>query len=130
MNANAFKTVLAALRSLGVRYSVVGSVASSARGAYRATIDTDVVAEITPHQAARLPELLGPEWYGDADQARTSVMAGRSFNVIHVATGEKFAIFPASSDFHASEVDRATDVVFELPDGEVTVAVSTLKTSF
>jgi hypothetical protein len=125
MNANAFEAVLAALRSLGVRYSVVGSVASSARGAFRATIDTDVVAEISPHQAARLPELLGPEWYGDADQARASVLAARSFNVIHIRTGEKFDIFPAFSDFHASELDRATDVLIHLPDGEVHAAVST-----
>jgi hypothetical protein len=124
MNANAFKSVLLALRSLDVRYSVVGSVASSARGSFRATIDTDVVAEISPAQAAALPGILGPEWYADADQARASILAGRSFNVIHIRTGEKFDIFPACSDFHASELDRATDVVFHLPDGEVQAAVS------
>jgi len=125
MNANSFKTVLAALRSLKIRHTVVGSVASSARGAFRATIDTDVVAEITPAQAEHLAKMLGPDWYADPDQARAAILAGRSFNVIHMRTSEKFDIFPASSDFHASELDRATDVVFHLPDGEVEAAVST-----
>jgi hypothetical protein len=125
MNASAFRTVLAALRSLKVRYSVVGSVASSARGIFRATIGTDVVAEITPHQAVQLVKVLGSEWYADPDQARASILAGRSFNVIHIRTSEKFDIFPASSDFHASELDRATEVLFQLPDGEVQASVST-----
>jgi hypothetical protein len=125
MNANAFKTVLAALRSLQVRHSVVGSVASSARGSFRATIDTDMVAEITPAQAVQLVRILGSEWYADPDEARASILAGRSFNVIHIPTSEKFDIFPASSEFHASELERATDVVFHLPDGEVEASVST-----
>jgi hypothetical protein len=125
MNANAFNSLVGALRYLKVRHSVVGSVASSVRGIFRATVDTDVVAEIAANQAAEFAEILGPDWYADPDQARSSIRAGRSFNVIHMLSGEKFDIFPALTDFHTSELDRATDVIFQLPDGAVRASVST-----
>ncbi len=61
MNAAAFSTLIAAFNELNIRYSVVGSVASSAHGIVRGTLDTDLLALIVPLQAARLASALGRE---------------------------------------------------------------------
>lgn len=53
-----------ALDALGIRYAVVGSLASSAQGLYRATADGDLLVALAPGQAARLVAALGSDWYG------------------------------------------------------------------
>jgi len=95
------------LDALGIRYAVVGSLASSAQGLYRATADADLLVALAPGQAARLIAALGSRWYGDADMAESSVRQGRAFNLIHIATAQKIDIFPATSDFHARQMERA-----------------------
>lgn len=82
--ATTFELLAAALERLTVRYAVVGSVASSAHGSYRATEDIDVVASILPGQGAELVQALGKDWYADAEQIRDSTVAGRAFNVIYI----------------------------------------------
>jgi hypothetical protein len=125
MNANAFNTLLNPLRKLNIEHSVVGSVASSAHGIERSTVDTDLLARMAPSQATALAADLGKEWYADPDQIRSSIQAQRSFNVIHIPSGEKFAIFPAHDEFHTSELARATEYLLPLPDGPVRACVST-----
>ncbi len=57
----ALAPLLEALRRLGVRHFVGGSIASSAHGVARASIDADVVAELRPeHVEGLLSSLEGP----------------------------------------------------------------------
>ena len=106
--AKTFELLTAALNRLGIPYAVVGSVASSARGAYRATEDIDVLANISPEQASRLAETLGKDWYVDEWQIRGAIAAGRAFNLIYIPFGQKVDVFPLKDDFGAAQLQHAT----------------------
>ena len=86
--AQALSLLTAALDGLGIRYMVVGSLASSARGVYRATAGGDLLARMAPVQAPALAGALGPSWYADADAMERAVRARRSFNVIYIPTAQ------------------------------------------
>ncbi len=96
-----------ALTALRIPFVVGGSLASSAHGVLRSTFDGDLIAVIVPLQIPRLVEALGANWYADSELIRRSIDAGRGFNLIHMTTASKFDIFPASSDFHAAQLERA-----------------------
>jgi hypothetical protein len=87
-----------------------GSVASSVRGIVRATIDVDVVAQIGVGQTDELAAALGPDWYADPDQMRDSVATGRAFNIIYLPFTQKVDVFPATEEFHRSQLERASKV--------------------
>jgi hypothetical protein len=74
----------------------------------RATMDGDLVAMIFPAHAKMLARTLGPGWYADPETMDQSIREGRSFNLIHVASAMKFDLFPATSEFHQVQLDRAT----------------------
>ena len=105
---NPLKPFVAALRRLGLPFTVVGSVASSARGIPRATRNVDLVVRLAVDHAYQLAASLGAEWYSDALQIQQAIRSCRSFNVIHMETGWKIDVFPAWTDFHDSELKRAT----------------------
>jgi hypothetical protein len=106
--ARTFELLAAALNRLAIPYAMVGSVASSARGSYRATEDIDVLARILPSHAAELAQALGKDWYADADQIRAAVIAGRAFNLIYIPFSQKVDVFPAKDDFCVAQLRRAT----------------------
>ena len=97
----AFELILDVLDDLGIFYMVGGSVASSAHGIYRSTNDIDIVARVLPRQVGALVESLSKEFYSDADTILDAIRLGRSFNLIHYATGQKFDIFPVTGDPYA-----------------------------
>jgi hypothetical protein len=96
------------LKSLGIRYAIVGSLASSAHGVYRATADGDLLAQIRPQQARQLAAALGKDWYAEPDAMEAAIREGRAFNLIHMTTATKVDIFPARTDFHAGQIERAS----------------------
>ena len=108
--ARTFELLTGALDRLAIRYAVVGSVASSARGSYRATEDIDLLAGIVPCQAAELVQALGKDWYADADQIQDATAAGRAFNVIYMPFSQKVDIFPVKDDFCVTQLERATSL--------------------
>lgn len=124
--ANALRLVSAALERLGIPYLIGGSVASSSRGIFRATMDIDFVARIGPRQAEALSAALGRDWYADSEQIRDSLAAGRSFNIIHIPTSQKVDIFPATDAFQLLQLQRATRATLEFSGetGEYPVATS------
>jgi len=85
--------VIEALDSLGVRYYVGGSVASSIHGVPRASIDADVIAELLSEQVAPLAARLSALFYLDEGRMRDAVERRLSFNVIHLATMFKIDVF-------------------------------------
>lgn len=106
--ARTFELFAAALDRLAVPYAVVGSVASSARGSYRATEDIDLLARISAQQAGQLAVALGKDWYADADQIRDAVSSGRAFNVIYIPFSQKVDVFPVKDDFSLAQLEHAT----------------------
>jgi hypothetical protein len=115
--------ITAAFDRLKISYAVGGSMASSARGVWRSTLDVDLVAAIQPAQVAALVGELGPAWYADPETIRGSIEAGRSFNVIYLPRVIKVDIFPAAGEFHQKELERATLVPLGL--GQVPCSVAT-----
>jgi hypothetical protein len=73
--------VIEALDSLGVRYYVGGSVASSIHGVPRASIDADVIAELHAEHVAPLAARLSALFYLDDARMRDAVERRLSFNV-------------------------------------------------
>jgi hypothetical protein len=93
--------VVSALEELGVEYSVVGSVASSAHGVARSTVDADVVANLPESRVDAVVARLEQDYYVDLDAARDAVRRRSMFNVIHLATMIKVDVYVLS--------DRAFD---------------------
>ena len=69
--------------------------------------NADLLAQIAPECAAALAAALGTSWYADAPAIEQAIRQGRPFNLIHIHTAQKIDIFPATSEFHATQLDRA-----------------------
>jgi hypothetical protein len=79
--------------ALGVGYYVGGSVASSAHGVPRASLDVDLLAELRIEHVAPFCGRLQDDYYLDAERVRDAVTLRRSFNLIHLDTMFKVDVF-------------------------------------
>ena len=113
------------LERLKIPYFVGGSHASSARGVGRPTIDTDLVAGIHASKIGALSAAPGADWYTDPAQMAEAIARGRSFNLIHMSTEDKFAIFPVTHKFHVTQLQRATRETLEVAGERVECPVAT-----
>jgi hypothetical protein len=89
----ALEPVVDALERLGVRYRVGGSVASSALGVPRSTLDVDIACELRAEQAAAFAASLASTYYVDADMIREAATRRACFNLIHLSTMLKIDVF-------------------------------------
>lgn len=85
--------VVRVFEKLGIAYHIGGSLASSAFGIARSTLDVDIVADIRLDQASLIEELLKAEFYIDAEMIRDAVERQSSFNLIHLGTMFKVDVF-------------------------------------
>jgi hypothetical protein len=85
--------VALALDSLGVRYFVGGSIASSARGIARASLDVDLVADLRMELVQDLAARLRPTYYVSEGAIRDAIKDRSSFNVVHLGTMMKVDVF-------------------------------------
>lgn len=109
----ALRPVARAFDALGVRYFLGGSIASSAHGVARASLDADVVAELEPAHVDRLTDRLSGAYYVPAAQMRAAVADRRSFNLIHLATMFKIDVFVSKGrPFDRSAAERARPYAF------------------
>ncbi len=108
--------------TLGIRYVVGGSLASSIYGIPRATQDVDLVADLKlPHVEAITSALAG-EFYVDADMIRDAIQRAASFNVIHLGTMFKADVFIMKRDsWSREEMSRARTELLDVPEGKVTI---------
>jgi hypothetical protein len=107
----AVRPVLDVLRDLGVSHYVGGSIASSAHGVARSSIDADVVAELRPEHAARLCAALQGAYYVPETRVRDGIARKTSFNVIHLESMLKVDVFVSKGrpfDRRAMERARAS----------------------
>ena len=118
----ALAPVLEVLRRLGVRHYVGGSIASSAHGVPRASIDADVVAELLPAHAAALAAALRGAYYVPERRGEDAITQRASFNVIHLETMVKVDVFVSRDrPFDRRALDRVRSAPLE---GGATIPVS------
>lgn len=89
----ALDAVIACFEELGIAYYIGGSVASSAYGIARATMDVDVIANVEPGGVERLVEALETHYYISAEMIREAIRRSTSFNLIHLETMIKIDVF-------------------------------------
>lgn len=111
--------VAKAFERMEIPYFVGGSLASSAHGVARATLDADIVAKLEPWQAGRFAKEIGPEFYADIDAIADAATRRSSFNVIHIATAFKIDVFvPLATAYADVEMERRQPQVIDEDTGE------------
>jgi len=101
-----------AFEQLGIAYHIGGSVASSAYGFIRATIDADLVADLRLEHVRPLVKQLEADYYIDADAVRDAIRRRSSFNAIHLGTMLKVDVFiPKARPFDQEEQRRVRQEV-------------------
>ena len=114
----ALEPVLDVFERLGVRYQVGGSVASSAYGMARATMDVDIVADLEDRDVAELVRSLEAEYFADAEMIRAALRDRSSFNLIHLPTMLKVDVFvPKQRRYDREALSRSRlDTLVDEPD--------------
>ncbi len=82
---------------LAIPYSVAGSVASSAHGVARATLDVDLVADLRSEHVDPLVAAISGDYYVDRAAALDAIARRAMFNVVHLATMLKVDIYVLTS---------------------------------
>jgi hypothetical protein len=96
------------LEDLGVRFDVGGSLASSAHGMARSSLDVDLVAKLDARHVPALVARLHSAYYLDASRIEAAIRSRRSFNLIHLGTMFKVDVFVAGArPFDRVAMDRA-----------------------
>jgi hypothetical protein len=99
----AVEPVIKAFEKLGVFYYIGGSIASSAYGLARATLDVDMVSDLKPENVSILVEMIESEYYIDKEMILNAIKRGSSFNIIHLETMLKVDIFLKKDSPYAKE---------------------------
>jgi len=94
----ALEPLLETFDALGIRYHIGGSVASSACGIARATLDIDLVADLSESRVRPLFGRLHDAYYIDEDRVRDAVACRSSFKMIHLASMIKLDVFILKTD--------------------------------
>jgi len=89
----ALEPVVKTFEKLGVPYAIGGSMASSALGVARSTLDADIVADLCMTHVEPLFDLLHKCYYLDPISMREAIENESSFNLIHLATMLKVDVF-------------------------------------
>ena len=97
MNKNeivdALEPLIKAFDDLGILYYIGGSVASSAYGISRTTLDVDMVLSLLPDHIPLLVRKLKSSYYIDPDMITDAIQKHSSFNLLHLATMLKIDVF-------------------------------------
>jgi len=103
----ALELVIEVFENLGIGYYIGGSVASSAYGIARATMDIDLVANLEQHHVEPLVRNLESEYYIDADMITDAISRHSSFNIIHLETMIKVDVFVLKEQpYHQKAFER------------------------
>lgn len=103
--------VAKALESVGARYFVGGSLASSLDGQPRATNDIDFVIDIPIGKLGAFASALGPDFEIDDEMLRDAVLHGRSANIFYLPQVLKIDLFGhAHGPYDESEFSRSRSV--------------------
>lgn len=116
--------VIEALEELAVPYLIGGSLASAVHGVARATLPTDLVADLRLEHVEQLAQALSDAFYVDDESIRDAIRHRSSFNVIHLETMFKVDVFVHKQRpfDHAQFERRAAQVVATDPERTAYVA--------
>ncbi|MBT4286787.1 MAG: hypothetical protein HOD92_05565 [Deltaproteobacteria bacterium] len=89
----AINPIVKAFENLGVQYYIGGSVASSAYGIARATLDVDLVSNLKTKQVPGLIKVLKKKYYINEQSVVDAIQHSSSFNLIHLETMLKVDVF-------------------------------------
>jgi hypothetical protein len=89
----ATEPVAEAFEKLGVLYYIGGSVASSAYGIARSTMDVDMVSDLKPEHVRPFVKMLESYYYIDESMILDAIRRCSSFNLIHLETMLKIDVF-------------------------------------
>ena len=118
----AMMPVLKAFDQLGVKHYVGGSVASSAFGLPRTTLDADLIAVLNVRHVDSLVSALSSEFYVSGPMVRGAIENESSFHVVHLATMFKIDVFVAKSrPFDQSALSRIRRDSLGDPEDELEV---------
>lgn len=90
---SAIDMVIECFERLGIDYCIGGSVASSAYGIARATMDVDLIAKIETKHVDNLVKALEKNYYVNAGMIINAIQEKSSFNLIHLETVLKIDVF-------------------------------------
>ena len=122
----ALEPVVEALEQLGVRYRVGGSVASSALGVPRSTLDVDIACELALAHVARFVAALSERYYIDADMIADAIRRRSSFNLVHLATMLKVDVFIRKDRaFDRQSFERVTRKPLDVAPGARSIDLTT-----
>lgn len=118
--------VIRALDQLNVPYVIGGSLASAVHGVMRATMDTDLLADLHIEHAQALADALSGTFYADVEMIKDAIAYRSSFNLIHLETMFKVDIFiPKERQFDQLQISRGTrQVIATDPTEEAFVATA------
>jgi hypothetical protein len=123
--ALALTPLIEAFERFDIRYYIGGSVASSARGLPRTTLDVDLVADLTPAHIEPLVTTLTDKYYIDADMIRDALQRKASFNIIHLDTMLKIDVFILKDQAHdQSAFQRASSGLLAPDQGGFPAVIS------
>ena len=99
------------LDSLGVRWVLGGSLASSVVGEPRSTMDVDVAVVLDFADVDALVAAVEGEYYVSAPMVRDAIARHSSFNLIHFESGMKIDLFPLGDDpLDVRQIERREQV--------------------
>jgi hypothetical protein len=91
--AAALEPVISAFDDLGLSYYIGGSIASSAYGIARSTLDIDLVLELETFHIQPLVNELKGEYYIESEMINDAIKEKTSFNIIHLKSMLKIDVF-------------------------------------
>jgi hypothetical protein len=89
--------VVRALDAAGAAYYIGGSVASSAYGIARSTLDVDLAVVLEAGQVAPLVAALQESYYIDGEMIREAIQRRGCFNLVHLETMLKVDVYVLGS---------------------------------
>jgi hypothetical protein len=99
------------LSTRGLPFMLTGSFALAYYATPRMTRDLDIVVALNVHDVDQLVAAFAPDFYIDAETARTAVQLERMFNLMHLESGVKIDfIVRKSSEFRHVEFARRQPV--------------------
>ena len=114
----ALTPIVDVFQSLGVPYCVAGSIASSAHGIARSTLDVDIVADLRLEHVKPLVSALARDYYIEHSAAEDAVRRRAMFNVINLATMLKVDVYLLTGrDFGQASFERRTPMALEPHEG-------------
>lgn len=122
---SALRPVVEAFGELDIGYYIGGSIASSAHGLPRSTLDVDVIADLNDSHVEPLFSRLKETYYIDRDMMHGAIAVSSTFNLIHLATMVKIDVFVLKQDeYSITTFRRAEENVLESEHGPLHLSLA------